>query len=471
MNPPSRFEIEQFANEKFQADLDRRINKYAQKQAKTLAEVRARGNASGYVPALIQCKQERLRAEILALADAWVEAGTTYAVPLQAWAEKALEKAAAEMTAGTVSAFRGELDLMATRTRTPNTNCAGHREIENAAKSALREAKLRLKTERIQAERSISDVSASPARSASKPAKHSSAGSVYRAHIETGAANSKADARDATEHTGLQRARYPFGYWRYDPSHERLQDPKAELAYWKDHVWRGYHVLIESHERAGMAEVDRHEKLSFAIAGLSYDLAVLQANNVIDRGLRGEDAMRALRDEAAELLEEVTSSWRASCERLAVTFEDDTEEVKDLAQPFDRVRDDLRRLLPELLLAEVKREPTASVADNGGTKPAIISNAGGQGRKRGPKPDHQGAARVAEIVARLAPDGDWRSRVDDICEALDEAQIPFPARWRKRDRSCDGWAAYDERANAVKAIEYRLEIAKQRLKTTPETLS
>jgi hypothetical protein len=31
--------------------------------------------------------------------------------------------------------------------------------------------------------------------------------------------------------------------------------------------------------------------------------------------------------------------------------------------------------------------------------------------------------------------------------------------------------AYDERANAVKAIEYRLEIAKQRKKTTPETLS
>ena len=92
-------------------------------------------------------------------------------------------------------------------------------------------------------------------------------------------------------------------------------------------------------------------------------------------------------------------------------------------------------------------------------------------KRRGPKADHEAASRVAEIVARVAPDGDWRPRLDDICEALDEAQIPFPPRWRKRERSCDGWAAYDERANAVKAIQYRLEIAKQRKKTTPETLS
>jgi hypothetical protein len=95
----------------------------------------------------------------------------------------------------------------------------------------------------------------------------------------------------------------------------------------------------------------------------------------------------------------------------------------------------------------------------------------GKGRKRGPKPDHEAASLVAEIVLRVAPDGDWRPKLDDICEALDEAQIPFPPRWRKRDRSCDGWAAYAERANAVKAIEYRLEQAKQRKKTTPETLS
>ena len=103
-----------------------------------------------------------------------------------------------------------------------------------------------------------------------------------------------------------------------------------------------------------------------------------------------------------------------------------------------------------------------------GTNPA---ESDGKRRKRGPKSDHEAASRVAEIVARVAPDGDWRPKLDDICEALDEAEIPYPRRWRKRDRSCDGWAAYDQRANAVKAIEYRLEIAKQRKKITPRTLS
>jgi hypothetical protein len=148
--------------------------------------------------------------------------------------------------------------------------------------------------------------------------------------------------------TGLRRDRYPFRYWLHDHSHEPKADPKAELDYWKAHVWRGHDVLIANYERLGMAWADRHEKFNSATAGLSYDLAVLQANYVIDRELRGEEAMRVFRDEVAEILEEVTSSWRASCERLAVTFEDDTEELKDLAQPFHRVRDDLRRLLSQL---------------------------------------------------------------------------------------------------------------------------
>jgi hypothetical protein len=176
---------------------------------------------------------------------------------------------------------------------------------------------------------------------------------------------------DGDSVTGLRRDRYPFCYWLYDHSHEPITDSKAELDYWKGHVWRGYHALIENYERAGMAWADRHEKLNYATGGLSYDLAVIQANYALDRGLRGEEAIRVFRDEAAELLEEVTSSWRASCERLAVTFDDEAEEVKDLAQPFHRVRDDLRRLLAELPAA-VSPEPRAQ-AESGG--PASIRNA------------------------------------------------------------------------------------------------
>ncbi len=101
---------------------------------------------------------------------------------------------------------------------------------------------------------------------------------------------------------------------------------------------------------------------------------------------------------------------------------------------------------------------------------AAIPKTKDRGRKRGPKPDREGALRVAEIVARVAPDGEWRGRLNDVCDALDEAAIPFPARWR-RDRQCRCWADCLEKPIAIKAIEYRLELAKRRKKATPETLS
>jgi hypothetical protein len=183
MNPPSRFEIEKLANEKFQADLERRITGYAQKQARALAQVRSRGNSGGYLPALIECKQECLRTEILALADAWVEAGTIYAVPLPVWAEKALEKAAAEMAAGTASALRGELDLHALRTRTQH-HPVGEGELRSTLNSALRQGKLRIKTQRIQAERSLRDVPASGLQSGTEPPKVSSVAGGKPGRIE-----------------------------------------------------------------------------------------------------------------------------------------------------------------------------------------------------------------------------------------------------------------------------------------------
>ena len=170
--PPSQFEIEQYANEIFRAGLEDRIQEYAKKQAQALHEARSRNNVGAFLPALIQCKRERLRAEILILADAWVQAGTTCQVPLGKWADKALEKAAVLMAGGVHSALQGEIDLHAARTRTSPSNTGGAREINWAMKSALGEAKLKLKTQRIKAERSLRDVPLSGLQSGTKPAKN-----------------------------------------------------------------------------------------------------------------------------------------------------------------------------------------------------------------------------------------------------------------------------------------------------------
>ena len=81
-----------------------------------------------------------------------------------------------------------------------------------------------------------------------------------------------------------------------------------------------------------------------------------------------------------------------------------------------------------------------------------------KGLKRGPKPDCEAASRVAEIVERVAPDGDWRSKLDEVCDALDEAKIPVPKRWRTKSPPwrmwCDGIL---ERPVVIKAIQRRCD--------------
>ena len=78
---------------------------------------------------------------------------------------------------------------------------------------------------------------------------------------------------------------------------------------------------------------------------------------------------------------------------------------------------------------------------------------------------------MAEVVARVAPDGDWRSKLDDVCEALHDEGIPFPKSSGGKDRNCRSWMDFPERALAIKVIEYRLDIANEGKKSPPETLS
>jgi hypothetical protein len=91
----------------------------------------------------------------------------------------------------------------------------------------------------------------------------------------------------------------------------------------------------------------------------------------------------------------------------------------------------------------------------------------GKGRKRGPQPNLALAAQISEIVARIAPDGDWRSKLDDIRTALDAAQVPCPSRWRT-NRS---WEGQPEDALVRKIMEYRLRQAKQQTTPSVKTLS
>ena len=94
-------------------------------------------------------------------------------------------------------------------------------------------------------------------------------------------------------------------------------------------------------------------------------------------------------------------------------------------------------------------------------------------RKRGPKPDHETALRVAEIIATIARNSDWKDKLEEVCGALDKAELPYPKTWPRRDVKLTSWedGATFEPALAKKAIEHLLKLAKQRKKAPPETLS
>src|SRR5262249_5841072 len=103
----------------------------------------------------------------------------------------------------------------------------------------------------------------------------------------------------------------------------------------------------------------------------------------------------------------------------------------------------------------------------GGSRP---TEGPAKARKRGPKPDYATASMVAGVVRRVAP-GDWRPKLDDICDALDEAKVPCPRTWHRRYGGANLWSDYPEKATAIKAIEERLRTARNHPRPTPEILS
>jgi hypothetical protein len=166
----------------------------------------------------------------------------------------------------------------------------------------------------------------------------------------------------------LDRAAYPFHYWLAGPDpKKRFSSPDEEGEYWRKKAWKRFHALIRDAERRGMAPASRSEKLAHAIGGLAYDLAVLKANEIVEtRGLRGDSAINAFRDESTDTQEQLESAWRASRERLAVSVEDEQKARQNFAQPFHRVRHDLRRLLDSFPTTEAVKPIAVEQPVNGG---------------------------------------------------------------------------------------------------------
>lgn len=181
---------------------------------------------------------------------------------------------------------------------------------------------------------------------------------------------------DARGPRGLSRDRYPCDpptpYFLYtDPDHRPLGDADEEFAYWRQFIWEHFNGNadfsggIPSKRRrwtddAGkkreetQEETRRHMRervenrtsiLDACMLGLCYDLAVLQANYVLDRALQGEVATSAFERESEAEVASVLVAWREKTRLFGLSWQKQQRRKIDFFKTFQEVGTDLSHLI------------------------------------------------------------------------------------------------------------------------------
>jgi len=158
--------------------------------------------------------------------------------------------------------------------------------------------------------------------------------------------------------------------------------------------------------------------------------AWLAANHVVSRKYdkktdrkKGLIEMWSRPNLAATDVNTIVSSFRA--EMLQPEFKS---MVEELSTRFGiQITDCLRKRLAHW---ESKAKPAKVVPE------APISSV----RVRpGPKPNVDQARQVFEVVQSVAGEQDWKTNLDEICDAMDTAHIPVPRTWRNRHPCIQDW--------------------------------
>jgi hypothetical protein len=229
----------------------------------------------------------------------------------------------------------------------------------------------------------------------------------------------------------------PPGKYRVEPAYrtwlQELLEPRAE--YWRARV---------NAEPCGL-ELPKPEFVVLPLPATSAEGLVLQANE----RLKGAMAKEPMQFSQFFLIEAMIAAGvppgEITIRRMLLTA---AEVVGDPAVPIALMNDGTR-----------------TVAESG-ADPALTNRATVRSRgKRGPERDFKTAWRVDEIVAELAPNGNWRAQLEEICDGLDDAKVRRPKPWAARGYRT--W--YDcltvERSLVVKAIEHHRERAREQKET------
>jgi hypothetical protein len=175
-------------------------------------------------------------------------------------------------------------------------------------------------------------------------------------------------AAQSGDRPGLRRDRYRAISWLEDDA-ESSADSNEELNRRRLQAWKSYGARIEEYRQIIENQMKRElpvwpgreENLSEAAIGLAYDLALLLANNLLDRRLHGGDLETEFREETEKLNGQISETWRQNREQLALPVSNGQLRFPDFSRCFDRVGTDLKHLdelLPTAPTEEIPvREP------------------------------------------------------------------------------------------------------------------
>lgn len=148
---PSKREIEQLVNEIYVVACDDILNEHAMKRMKLMSEARLSGNGAS-LPVLTACEAEFAGKMMLAWADAYIDAFTTYRMPCDHNAQAELLKTAKQIAAGAIASVQGDFELEIQHTGRHRDFPLDYvnRQIWSLTNSALKKGLLKVKRQRIQ---------------------------------------------------------------------------------------------------------------------------------------------------------------------------------------------------------------------------------------------------------------------------------------------------------------------------------
>ncbi len=108
MDDPKRAEVERLATLTFKARQERIIREFGEERYRVINRVTLTHNAAGFLPALIEWAIDRLRQQIAAQADAYIDTFNAFNMPCDTAAEQTVWSAAIQFAAGSIGNVRGD---------------------------------------------------------------------------------------------------------------------------------------------------------------------------------------------------------------------------------------------------------------------------------------------------------------------------------------------------------------------------